>query len=247
LPVLMTFANADEDVALLKVDTTGTDAGTHQVMPIAPAQTASFLSTGQVAEMGGFGLTEAQAAGGLRFLVESIVGIDGSTIEVDGFGRSGACEGDSGGPLLARGPDGSAVVIGVLSMGPATCRDRDTYARVDTVASWISGVVGSVPGSGTECGGIGPQGRCFYGTAVWCAGGSLTAQSCGGDSECGWDPDTRGFRCVTAANDTCHGIDSVGTCRDSSAAWCSSGVLSTQPCHCSQCRIDGRTGQPFCG
>ena len=124
-----------------------------------------------------------ESVGSLGFLVESItlITVDGSSITVSGFGASGGCEGDSGGPLLMRGTDGGVEVAGVLSIGSATCREDDTYARLDTIRDWIQTVTGPYVPVDLGCGGVGPEGRCFYGTAVWCSGSAqLSATACSG-------------------------------------------------------------------
>jgi secreted trypsin-like serine protease len=58
---------------------------------------------------------------------------------VDGAGKS-ACYGDSGGPLISRGPDGAPLQVGVVSGGPSVCGDLPGYfARVGALADWIKG------------------------------------------------------------------------------------------------------------
>lgn len=54
-----------------------------------------------------------------------------------GAGKS-ACYGDSGGPLISRGPDGAPLQVGVVSGGPEVCGDLPGYfARVGALADWI--------------------------------------------------------------------------------------------------------------
>jgi secreted trypsin-like serine protease len=49
------------------------------------------------------------------------------------------CHGDSGGPAIARRPDGTQVQIGVISLGASNCgaKHPQVLARVDRVSSWV--------------------------------------------------------------------------------------------------------------
>jgi hypothetical protein len=260
LPVISAVSSPTEDVALLQLDTSGAtggdggavtappDAGREQLATMAVLASGSLdLSVGDAVELAGYGLTETNAFGSLHFVVEPIVAEDSATFTVDGFNMNGACDGDSGGPLLVRGPDGAPKIAGVLSTGSATCREDDHYARLDAISSWILATIGSDTTDNLDCGGITSQGRCFYGMAVWCAGQQVSAQPCQGGTECGWDSAAIGFRCVAAATDRCKGVDTVGSCVDNAASWCESGMLSQMPCGpCQGCRLDGKTGSPEC-
>ncbi len=250
LPVVNALANSDEDVALLQVDPSALDAGAVAVEPFqVGGASVALLSAGEVVEVAGYGLTDADdagSAGSLRFAVEPIAALDAASITVNGYGSNGACAGDSGGPLLIRGPDGAVVVAGVLSIGSVTCVDDDTYDRLDSIAAWITEIIGPGSPGARDCGAISEQGRCLYGSALWCSGGNLAAQACGNPEQCGWDPGVSAFRCVTPSADPCAGVDSVGTCSDAAAQRCSGGVLERTSCACGTCRIDGQTGSPYC-
>jgi hypothetical protein len=253
LPVVASVAHPTEDVALLQVDLAAVDAGIADggVFGVAPMQAGGAsvrqLSPGDTVEMGGYGITETRATRSLRFLAESIVRVDPAVITVSGFGSSGACEGDSGGPLLVRGPDGSAVVAAVLSIGSATCLEEDTYVRLDSVQEWIRATIGSQAGGERQCGAITEQGRCLFGQALWCSASTLVAHVCTGATKCGWDPNRAGFGCVDPVADPCRGVDSVGACRDNEALRCRAGVLERETCgNCQTCRIDGKAANPYC-
>jgi hypothetical protein len=172
---------------------------------------------------------------------------DPSSVTVDGFGVSGACNGDSGGPLLVRAPDGRLVVAGVLTSGSASCRDEDTYVRVDAVVSWIQETIGVRTNQYRGCGTITSEGRCLYGSALFCAGSELSAEPCADGSQCGWDDEARGYRCVEPTRDACRGVDGVGACRGDEPTRCADGILERTTCACGQsCGIDGATGAPRC-
>jgi hypothetical protein len=261
LPIVRGVAHPSEDVALLQIGAgePGADASADveadasatlalQGMTPIPAGDSSVgrLGTGDAVEMAGYGLTESRQVGSLRFLVESVASIDPSSISVSGFGVSGACDGDSGGPLLMRRADGAVEVAGVLSLGSAACRHDDTYVRLDAIRDWIDSVTGAYDAVDRACGGITDEGRCFYGDAVWCAGGELHAQGCSGGQSCGWNATSAGYRCIASGSDPCDGVDSVGRCADNVALECAAGVLHRQACGCAACRIDGISGVPAC-
>lgn len=61
------------------------------------------------------------------------------------------------------------------------------------------------------------------------------------------DPVPAGFRCVDPRADPCRGIDGVGACDGRTALTCIAGALETTLCNaCESCRLDGRTGAPYC-
>ena len=271
LSVTAIVANSDEDVALLEWgDHRATPARTHRATRRAPTRHrrtrrpafagipgvsaiaaggagVGRLAAGDVVELAGYGLTEANTAGNLRFAAEPIVAVAAASITVGGSGETGACAGDSGGPILVRGPDGAPRVAGVLSLGAPSCVGEDRYERLDAIQDWIASTIGAAPASNLECGAIDGAGRCFFGSAVWCTGTELASDACTSGRRCGWSTAEQGFRCVEPAADPCDGVDSVGACQEGAAAACSNGVLVRQTCApCGTCRVNGRTGSPEC-
>lgn len=95
--------------------------------------------TGSSVTLAGAGLTEDGTIGELRFVQESIVDVRPTELWVDGLGRSGACGGDSGGPMLIRGSDGVVRVLGTLDRGSENCVGVDVYTRIDVLRDWIDG------------------------------------------------------------------------------------------------------------
>ena len=204
LPVTTAIAHAELDVALVQVERAPAISEQGSPTPLGVlADRARGLAPGARLELAGYGLTEAGTSDGLEFLTEPIVELDDESITVSGFGATGACSGDSGGPLLLRDQSGAVVVAGVLSLGSVSCRDRDTYARLDAVADFIAAVVGPLPPPQTECGAIDQSGSCLYGSALFCANGALVATTCAEQQHCGWDDGASGWRCVPGAPDPC--------------------------------------------
>jgi hypothetical protein len=192
------------------------------------------------------GLTEAKTVGALRFVAEAVLRVDDEVITVSGLGANGACEGDSGGPLLVRGSDGAPIVAGVLTSGAASCTRENDYVRTDQVAGWLRATIADSPTDDLECGAVAAAGRCFGGEAVWCAGGSLAAEACSNGAQCGWSAAATGFRCVAPADDPCGGVDGVGACVGTAAVRCNAGVPERHECGCGGCRVDGSAGGPTC-
>jgi hypothetical protein len=64
--------------------------------------------------------------------------------------RNGGCFGDSGGPVIAQRPDGSAVEIGIVSTGGPQCSTKvpNVFTRADLVSTWAGEWVGAVEAGG---------------------------------------------------------------------------------------------------
>jgi hypothetical protein len=91
---------------------------------------------GATVELAGFGASEVGALGHLAFVTEQVVRLEPDHVVVDGRGQTGACVGDSGGPLLGRTSAGRSEVLALLDAGSASCTGEDFYTRLDRVASW---------------------------------------------------------------------------------------------------------------
>jgi len=209
------------DVALVRLSPN--PCATKNVLPIAELEAEVELSR---ATLAGYGLAADNSIGELGFLTESVVLHDDTRVQVEGFGRSGACVGDSGGPLLIRDRHGRAALLGVLSAGASTCVGRDIYLRADSLLGWIQTYV-ELPAFNGDCGAIDEQGRCFDGQAVWCADGSLVAETCEGDTTCGYEELANGYRCSTTPR--CAG-DAFGSCSGSVASHCSPEGPTSETC-----------------
>jgi trypsin len=249
--VVERIPHPSRDVALLRV---AFDRGVEPAF--APLQVVGTdgdartpdLAEGDVVEIAGYGLTETGGSRELRFLVEPVIAIESDSVLVSGHGSSGACGGDSGGPLLVRARDGSVAVAGILTSGSPTCLHEDRYVRLDGLRDWIVLTAGAVGSQQAECGTIDEAGRCLFGSAIWCADGELVSEACESGTRCGWNANLAGHRCVEPRTDPCFGVDSVGSCRDDVAARCEHGVLEREVCSCgTACSVEGTTGRPICG
>ena len=237
------------DVALLEIDPPASTGDMSGIRLLSTSTTDEVDWLGQRVEIAGYGLTESNAPNGLRFAVESVVEVTADKMRVDGLGRSGACEGDSGGPVLARGPDGRALVLGILSGGEASCLGRDSFVRMRALAEWLDS---NLPPSDDEegpvpCGQITAAGKCSFGTALRCVAGQLEADACDNGDVCGWDIDAADFRCVAAETDPCGGAGSLGVCAGSIAVTCAAGHRETTECAtCGGCTYAPSNGAPQC-
>jgi secreted trypsin-like serine protease len=62
------------------------------------------------------------------------------------------CNGDSGGPAIARRPDGTPVEIGIVSLGDFSCSPDNpaVYTRVDQISGWVKRWIAAVERGGPE-------------------------------------------------------------------------------------------------
>jgi hypothetical protein len=203
---------------------------------------------GSPVQLAGYGVGEdGTVANALEFLVERISDVTTDAIVVDGEGRTGACAGDSGGPLLTRDGHGALVVAGVLASGSASCRHVDRYVRGDLLHDWVLKQTGSVPIPPKDCGSLTGRGFCRRGTAIWCDADVIRAEHCDGGLGCGWDNAAAGFRCLPAEHDGCEGVDDLGVCAGNATRRCVDGRVLQRDCgecslHCAWDATIGRFG-----
>jgi len=113
------------------------DAGFSTILPLSTVGLDAD-SIGKHARLAGVGRTERGTLGELRFAEEPIIDVRPNEIWVDGNGASGACDGDSGGPLLGFDTEGRLGVLGVLSRGSSDCRGVDVYVRSSALRPWLA-------------------------------------------------------------------------------------------------------------
>ena len=246
--IVSTIVHPTLDAALLAIEPLAQLDGSTPQHPMAVGlDTTNTDWVGQRVEIAGFGITESGRPDELRFAVESVSELADTRILVDGFGRSGACEGDSGGPMLVRGVDGRPTVGGILSAGSASCVGHDSYVRADLLVDWLASNLPAESLSPIDCGTIPESGSCLFGVALRCLDSRLVVDECGRDEVCGWDSGSAGFACVAIAVDPCQGVGSIGACADGDAAICTAGELVRTSCgRCGACVYAPTTGLPHC-
>jgi hypothetical protein len=131
------------DVKLLELDVE--DGREPCAEPIGLWQSAIDTSwEGTSVVMAGLGLTEEGTTGELRFAEEPVVDVKATELRVDGMGRTGACLGDSGGPLLVRDAAATLRIAGVLDRGSESCVSADVYVRADKFVDWARATLADV-------------------------------------------------------------------------------------------------------
>lgn len=240
------FAHGTRDLLLLELDASATDFC--DIVNPLPLADSFEPDPGALVELAGFGLTEAGTHGTRKFAAEAVVESDADDghIVVDGLGTTGACTGDSGGPLLFRAADGSVRVGGVLSLGSASCIGRDRYVPVVTQSPFFS-LLPEAACAPLECGQIDTRGRCFDTIAVRCDGaGAVVGEDCGVGDACGWSAQAGGYGCVPAGTGACSGVDDFGRCSQGAVERCIDGSLTYDDCTArgTNCVVDaaGRAG-----
>jgi hypothetical protein len=196
----------------------------------------------------GFGATRELTWRSRQFAVVEIRGLDSQFYTTSAAPSSGACIGDSGGPLLWRDEDGAPLVLGVLSNGSGSCRGDDRYTRLDRVGDWLSTFIAGDTERRPGCAELEQRGLCASPElAVWCEGEELASQVCSDGAACGWDAKADGFRCVEPAADPCLGHSSFGDCANGIALRCDSGDLHEERCCDGRCVRDPISGRVGCG
>lgn len=195
------------------------------------------VAKGDLVQLAGYGSDGLTLDTTLTFAVEEVTAVTKDYIEVTGGGFSGACEGDSGGPMLVRQDNGSVAVVAVLSSGHTSCRATDRYISMNLTVDWLRAQLPSVAledGEDVECGSISAEGMCVNDVAIYCEHEHIVSKPCGSRSSCGWDSAANGYRCTSAASDACQGIDSFGACSNGEAVTCEGGTVVVNPCE--QCK-----------
>lgn len=186
--------------------------------------------------LAGYGESESGARGELRAVAEPIAEITAGTVTTDGGSVSGACRGDSGGPLLYRDGRGDLFALGVLSKGDTACKGLDIYTRVDDLAEWIQVV--QLDAQAMGCSGLSQVGQCERGVARYCRANQPVRDVCISHQVCGWSVEQAGFRCVDEAGDACGGAAAGGKCDGNDLLTCEAGRVKRSSCGpCASCRI----------
>jgi hypothetical protein len=231
--IVRTFRHSQRDVALFEL-ARALDVATPPLRPIPLRQAAIDDDwVGREVTLAGLGLTATGQLGQRHFIVEDIVAISSDRIVVDGEAVTGACQADSGGPLIANVP---GEIIGVLSSGSTSCVGLDRYERVDQVLEWIDATMQTA--AGDPCGGLDWEGMCAPGGGgpMWCDAGEIVTEECEKErTVCGYSTSTGGYRCVPPERDSCSGIGREAECLDElTLARCEQGKLVRSPCECGQ-------------
>lgn len=119
---------------------------------------------GQQAVISGYGRREDGETGERRFTQEAIGGFSSQYIQVDGQGKTGACGGDSGGPIFVN-QGGVMKLAGGLHEGSSSCVNLDRYTRFDNQKDWIFMITGI-----GDCGTVTEAGYCEGNELVFCDG-----------------------------------------------------------------------------
>ncbi len=237
------------DVMALTFDAEELPADYATPIPVPEQELSSAMLVGTVAVLAGYGVSESPSSSVRRFVAETVTAIEDTSLVVSGGELSGACAGDSGGPLLGRALDGFLRVYGILGSGALICRGDDHYTRLDREPEW-EGLRGSTA-SGADpetCGAITQQGRCYGTAAVWCEEGRLERTACSSGQACGFSPSVAGYRCGDPAADPCGGVPDSGRCDAFRALLCRDGALLQVDCaECAdQCVISPTSGRVAC-
>lgn len=97
-----------------------------------------LVRKGAAVELVGYGADDEGRLGPKRKVTTSITGFSpsGEDVRAGGSGRD-SCDGDSGGPALARHPDGGFALVGVLSRGSEVCGSGGVYGAPLPALCWI--------------------------------------------------------------------------------------------------------------
>lgn len=196
---------------------------------------------GASVSLAGYGITDDNHFGVLRFAVEQVTDFTGSLLLVSGFSKSGACSGDSGGPALWWS-GAEPVVVGIVQGGERNCHGIDGL----TPASELRSLVRTPPETSAKACTV-PNSRCYdsrsVSQAAWCEAGMRVGARCSGG--CGWSDEANGFRCQDL--EPCTDVPPNGSCEAETLVECVRGRAVRTPCgSCHSCGIDAYTGRAAC-
>lgn len=207
-----------DDVAVMILDQPATELLPGiQPLPVNCDRIAPPTLQGQLVQHVGYGVTDPLTMWELNtrrwWTVEEVVEVSSFEFVVFGWGETGVCFGDSGGPALWTMPDGEVRVIGVASMAEETCVDHAYFTQTrdncDDLAEFFDG-----------CSDETYVGRCDLGeVAVFCEDERVQRIDCGAAGQvCGNSGDGT-VRCVDPP-DRCEGESFAGRCDGHLAIWC---------------------------
>ena len=143
---------------------------TAPALPLASSADSALLGAGTAVSIAGWGLTSSGAKDSPTVLQAASTTIQPSayckkrtarfyslyspagqlcTNDPPSF-AIGTCHGDSGGPTVAHRTDGSAVEVGITSLGEARCSTAlpSVFTRVDQISPWVASWIAAVEHGG---------------------------------------------------------------------------------------------------
>jgi secreted trypsin-like serine protease len=128
------------DSALLQARTPITIAGWGLTSPGAKEPPAELQSASTAIQRSGYCMRRAVSYYPFYSPESQLCAVDPSSFAVS------ACHGDSGGPAIARRPDGSPVEVGITSLGGPGCSASlpNVFTRVDQISPWVASWIAAV-------------------------------------------------------------------------------------------------------
>lgn len=154
--------------------------------------------------------------------VQEVVDMSSGEFTCAGWGETGVCNGDSGGPSLFTLPDGVVRIMGVVSWGEERCVDNTYFTLLEHNTPFLEDFL-------EDCGDITEAGHCEDEVAVYCDGHTVIRTDCEARGlVCGED-EAEQMRCVEWV-DPCEGETLEGRCEDGEAIWCEGEVVHRELC-----------------
>ncbi len=129
----ISMADWETDIALIQLDGSATSVSGLQLIPINRTPLDEALVDARV-EIAGYAAINGISL--RHFAVLTVTSVF-EAVALDGFGVTGACKGDSGGPFLLVDDADHVTIGGTASSGNLSCRDKVYYSRVDRLAAWV--------------------------------------------------------------------------------------------------------------